>query len=481
MSSLRSRMSSLRIIAGLVLGTALVGCSGAEPRFASVTVSSSAPTATLSGRTSPTAPSAVELSPGCPGFVDPGVPEHLIRLDDDTAIVVSARSLHGPVSIAVVGAGEVRCDADGGSGHAPHVTLSAPGEYAVHVGGLAAPADFAYELQISPATTGAATSASSSTRIGVTVTSEPSGASVRTAEGEVLGTTPAMFVLPVSADEMGRERRFVVELAGYDRAEVSGRLVGGSMVLHANLTPGAGIVAVDSAPPDLTPVPAAPGTAGVGSILDTSVSVERPIRDYRTTTAAFDVAGACTVAAVTVGLDVEHSYVGDLRITVASPSGAEVVLRDHTGAGNARLVSSYDATTLAALATLVGQSATGRWEVRVRDDAGADTGTFHSASLRISCREASGASAHGSGPGTTTTSTGSRGGGSRGGGSRGSDVIDPWSGGGGGTINSGGGGTTGGTGGSGGTTGGTSPGVTSGGTRTNGGGGGRTVTIPLPG
>lgn len=439
----------------LALSVCLAACSGAEPRFASVSVSAAAPTATLSGRTNAAGVSAVELSPGCPGYVDPGVPEHVIHLEDTTPVVVSARSLLGPLAIAVVGAGEVRCDADGGSGHAPHVTLSAPGEYAVHVGALAGAMDFAYELQIAPATTGAATSASASTRIGVTVTSEPSGASVRTPEGEVLGTTPAMFVLPVSADEMGRERRFVVELAGHQPAEVSGRLVGGTMVLHATLTPAA---IVDAPPvPGVTPgvTPAVP--TAVGSLLDTSVSVERPIRDYRTTTAAFDVAGACTLSSIAVGIDVEHSYVGDLRITVAAPGGSEIVLRDHTGTGNAHLVSSYDATTLAALAPLLGRSATGRWEVRVRDDAGADSGTFHSASLRLGCTETTGATARGDGP-----SGGAAGGGGRPGGRprppSGGDVIDPWRG---------------------------SPVPVPVPTpprppRTNGGAGGRTVTAPIP-
>jgi subtilisin-like proprotein convertase family protein len=466
----------------------LLAACGTEPRYASVTVSAAAPTATLSGHTSAAGMPAVELSPGCPGWVDPSVPEHVIHLEDATSIVVSARSLQGPVAIAVVGGGEVRCDADGGTGHAPHVTLSTPGEYAVHVGALASAMDFAYELEIAPATTGATTTSASTTeRIGVTVTSTPAGATVRTPEGEVLGTTPAMFVLPVSADEMGRERHFIVELAGHAPADVSGRLVGGTMVLHANLTPA--MVPVNAGPPDAGVGPAVAGGPVSGAFVDASVTVERPIRDYRTTSAAFDVSGVCTLQSIDVGLDVEHSFVGDLRISVLSPSGTEIVLRDHSGTGNAHLVSSYDPTTLPALAPLLGRSAVGRWEVRVRDDAGADTGTFHSASLRLGCAERTGASAT-AGPGTGGSHTGSGGrrtGGTYGrgpggtgaggivGGGSGAGVIDPWSGrgpttGGAGTGGAGTGGT--GTGGTGTGTGGT------GGRRTN--GGGRTVITPMP-
>jgi len=380
----------------------LAACSPA-PRYASVTVSAAAPTATLSGHTAAGGQPALALSPGCPGFVDPAVPEHALHLEDGTAIVVSARSLEGPLAIAIVGAGEVRCDADGGTGHAPRVTLSAPGDYAVHVGALASAMDFAYELQISPATTGASTASGARVeRIGVTVTSDPAGATVRTPEGEVLGTTPAMFVLPASADELGRERRFVVELAGHAPAEVSGRLVGGAMVLHADLTPTGG--AIDPSPD----AGVAPGGPVSGAFVDTSLTVERPIRDYRTTTAAFDVSGVCTLEALTISLDLEHSFVGDLRLSVAAPSGAEVVLREHTGAGQAHLVSSYDPSTVPALAPLLGTSAVGRWEVRVRDDAGADTGVFHTASLRLGCAERSGASASGVGPAPGGSSGGPR-------------------------------------------------------------------------
>jgi subtilisin-like proprotein convertase family protein len=132
--------------------------------------------------------------------------------------------------------------------------------------------------------------------------------------------------------------------------------------------------------------------------VDADLTVERPIRDYRTTTAAFEVSGVCTLTALTIGLDLEHSFVGDLRLSVLAPSGAEVVLREHTGAGQAHLVSSYDPSTVPALAPLLGTSGVGHWEVRVRDDAGADTGVFHTASLRLGCAEGSGARASGAHP-----------------------------------------------------------------------------------
>src|SRR5262249_1388979 len=133
-----------RRLALTLLALSLAACGPVEPRFGSVSVSATAPRASLTGPTSATGAPAIELSPGCPGFMHPGVPEHVVRLDDASAITITARSQRGPLAIAIVGPGEVRCDSDQGTGHAPHATISQPGEYLVHVGALEAAADYPY-------------------------------------------------------------------------------------------------------------------------------------------------------------------------------------------------------------------------------------------------------------------------------------------------------------------------------------------------
>ncbi len=384
----------------VALALAASGCGSPEPRFASVEVSAAAPTATLSGRTAAAGVSAIALSPGCPGFVDPSAPEHVVHLTDASAITLSARSLEGPVAIAVVGGGEVRCDADGGSGHVPTVTVSVEGEYQVFVGALAAPADYAYELRIAPAAAGDdGTGSRGATRVAVTITSEPSGATVRTPEGETLGSTPLMFAIPVAAAEVGSERRFVLEMPGRTSAEVSGRLVGGTMVLHATLLPAAGAV-----PPDAGVAPAVSPVVVSGSEMTATVAVGLPITDYRTTTGRLSVTEACTIGRASVDLDISHSYVGDLRVTLVSPAGTEVVLHDHGGAGRRDLRDTIDWDSRSgALRALAGQSTVGTWEVRVRDDAGADTGTFRAFTLRFSCGDATASTPSGGGTGGGTS------------------------------------------------------------------------------
>jgi subtilisin-like proprotein convertase family protein len=381
-------------VAGALFMLVLLGC-GAEPRFGALGVSAAAPRATLSGRTSAQASPALELSPGCPGFVDPGVPEHVLRVSDGVPFVVSASSTGGPLALAVSGQGEVRCDSDGGSGHAPHVSIDQPGEYLVYVGALAAAQELPYALAVSPSSDAAGSGGvpiAEDTRVSVTITSEPSGATVRTPEGEVLGTTPAMFVLPVPGEQIGQERRFVLEMPGHRTAEVTGRLLGGSMVLHASLLSGTDTpFAADEPAPASTelvgstvvPVPAPTAT---GELTVTTADAAVPIRDYASVEQHVEVAADCTIGRAAVVLDLDHSYVADLRVTVRAPSGTEVVLHNHRSGSRRSLATTIDWDDRRGLLhALAGQNARGRWTLAVRDSVGADTGMLTSFGLRLTC------------------------------------------------------------------------------------------------
>ncbi len=389
MIGVTSRLATPKLLASLA-ALSLLAC-GTEPRYGALSLSAAAPRATLSGHTSAQASAALELSPGCPGFVDPSAPEHLIRVADGVPFVVSASSPNGPLAIAVSGQGEVRCDSDGGSGHTPHVSIDQPGDYLVYVGALSAAQDLPYSLSVAPSSdvsgTGGAPVAED-TRVSVTVTSDPAGATVRTPEGEVLGTTPAMFVLPVPGDQVGQERRFVLEMPGHRTAEVTGRLLGGSMVLHASL-----LAATDTVAPTIDPTnpgtnpgtdPGTPGTTG-----DLTIATTDPVqnvRDYTTVEQHVEVPQDCTIGRAAVVLDLQHSYVADLRVALRAPSGTEVVLHNHQSGSRRSLSTTIDwDDRRGVLHALAGQNARGRWTLSVRDSVGADSGTLHTFSIRFTC------------------------------------------------------------------------------------------------
>lgn len=103
---------------------------------------------------------------------------------------------------------------------------------------------------------------------------------------------------------------------------------------------------------------------GVGSYTnDTDVSIS----DRNTSTSVIDVTGTGDSGSVTVNVDIKHTWVGDLKLTLVSPTGTSAVLREYTGGSADDIISSYviDAT---------GIDRNGNWSLQVYDNAGGDTG-----------------------------------------------------------------------------------------------------------
>ena len=95
----------------------------------------------------------------------------------------------------------------------------------------------------------------------------------------------------------------------------------------------------------------------------------------------FDVPGA--VRAVTVSVNISHEFRGDLQITVTSPAGTSVVLREPDADPGVDLVTSYDLTSAPALNVLVGQPAQGAWTLKVADLQRLSTGVLRSWALTV--------------------------------------------------------------------------------------------------
>ncbi len=83
------------------------------------------------------------------------------------------------------------------------------------------------------------------------------------------------------------------------------------------------------------------------------------------------------ILSASVHLDITHSYIGDLHVTLTSPAGTEKVLHDGTGGSDDNLVADYD------LPEVTGEQAMGDWVLFVYDDAGSDTGTLNNWSLAL--------------------------------------------------------------------------------------------------
>lgn len=339
----------------------LAACGGPEPRYGEATLSEAAPRVALTGTTFGQA-AALELAPGCPGYLDVETPGHVIEVEGDAPFTVRVRSGDGPLALAVARGDEVRCDSDEGAGHAPTLAYEGAGTYAVYVAALREPAPLAYELELftDGAGEGPSAPASDTRDVSVTITSDPPGAQVRDQGGQVVGVTPAMFMVSLPAAEAGQERRWTLSLPDHEEVTVTGTVTEGALVLHGQL-------------PAIGP-----------TVVDVSASESQPIRDYQSAALAVEVAEDCAITEAELGVDVRHSFIGDLRVVLRTPWSEDLVLQRHQGGGRRNLRRTWDLDERQ-LSGLRGRSTRGRWTMIVHDDAGADQGSFDRFDVHLAC------------------------------------------------------------------------------------------------
>jgi subtilisin-like proprotein convertase family protein len=88
------------------------------------------------------------------------------------------------------------------------------------------------------------------------------------------------------------------------------------------------------------------------------------------------------VGRVAVGVDITHTFIGDLEVSLAAPSEATVNLHRRTGGEADNLVSTFTAASAPVLGALRGQPMQGAWRLKVADRDRIDTGKLNRWSLR---------------------------------------------------------------------------------------------------
>lgn len=90
---------------------------------------------------------------------------------------------------------------------------------------------------------------------------------------------------------------------------------------------------------------------------------------------------------IKVSMDLTHTYIGDLRVTLISPAGTSVLLHNRNGGSANDIHTEYDIQSVPGLHALTGESIEGDWILHVQDVAAADRGRLKSWSLEISGQE----------------------------------------------------------------------------------------------
>ena len=103
--------------------------------------------------------------------------------------------------------------------------------------------------------------------------------------------------------------------------------------------------------------------------------VEIPDNDEAGVTSTIEVGDEGFATRLNVTIDVEHTFIGDLLVTLTSPDGRTAILHDRTGQSDDNIKASFEP------AELLGASIKGTWTLTVSDNARIDTGTLKGWSL----------------------------------------------------------------------------------------------------
>jgi M6 family metalloprotease-like protein len=90
-----------------------------------------------------------------------------------------------------------------------------------------------------------------------------------------------------------------------------------------------------------------------------------------------------SVGSIEASVNIAHTYISDLRVSLHSPSGTQVVLHDKTGGSSDNLVTTFTGATTPELRNMEGETISGVWRLKVGDHEGQDLGKLNSWRLVI--------------------------------------------------------------------------------------------------
>jgi M6 family metalloprotease-like protein len=95
------------------------------------------------------------------------------------------------------------------------------------------------------------------------------------------------------------------------------------------------------------------------------------------------IAQSGIVAGIKVSVDIEHTFIGDLRVALSSPGGRSTVLHPQLGGSADNLVAAYNSDTPGILGEMIGQAMKGAWTLNVSDRARLDAGKLRQWAIEL--------------------------------------------------------------------------------------------------
>lgn len=116
---------------------------------------------------------------------------------------------------------------------------------------------------------------------------------------------------------------------------------------------------------------------------ENSNPVDIPDSDIQGVTSPIQISNAAPIRGLRISVDVEHSFLGDVEITLIAPNGLRLLLQSRILGRQTRLQTTYSVDTNPVLSQLLNQSATGRWQLHLADHAPQNTGRLNRWQLEI--------------------------------------------------------------------------------------------------
>ena len=145
-----------------------------------------------------------------------------------------------------------------------------------------------------------------------------------------------------------------------------------SGTLVFNVTFSEAVTGVDAG--DFELAPGSPGADTLRYEYSSSPALYVPYDVYKNDTITVTDSGAAS--SVSVSVDIEHDYIGDLLVQLVAPDGTARTLHNHTGSNDDDITETYEVD-------LAGTEINGNWTMRLYDNFNGDEGTLNSWNLTL--------------------------------------------------------------------------------------------------
>jgi subtilisin-like proprotein convertase family protein len=107
-----------------------------------------------------------------------------------------------------------------------------------------------------------------------------------------------------------------------------------------------------------------------------ATSLDIPDANSKGVFSLIQISESAIVRDIQITVIIEHSYIGDLEVSLLIPTGQSILLQSRTGGRRSGLQETYTPQTVPLLRRALNQPAQGRWQLHVVDHAEGDTGAL---------------------------------------------------------------------------------------------------------